>query len=108
MRINIASWLIILVSLYGCEKDSKVKCGLDVNESNEVKNYSILFIGTSHTFYNELPKLVSAIGKSLGDSVYTEMSAPGGFDFERHFKLNETIEKLNSRCCTKPTEFIQA
>ena len=97
MKIIIAIWLVIFVALYGCEKNSQVKCGVDINESNEVKNSSILFIGTSHTFYNDLPNLVSAIGKSLGDSVYTEMSAPGGFDFERHFKLNETIDKLNSR-----------
>jgi len=97
MRNIIAPWLVMLVTLYGCEKGSQSKCGVDINESKEVKNSSILFIGTSHTFYNDLPNLVSAIGKSLGDSVYTEMSAPGGFDFERHFKLNETIDKLNSR-----------
>ena len=47
MRIIIATWLVILVALYGCEKDSQLKCGIDVNESNEVKNNSILFIGTS-------------------------------------------------------------
>jgi hypothetical protein len=56
-----------------------------------------LFIGTSHTFYNEMPKLVGSIARSFGDSTYTEMSAPGGYDFERHFKLATTIAALNSR-----------
>ena len=44
-----------------------------------------------------MPKLVSSIAKSVGDSAYTEMSAPGGYDFERHFKLTATISALNSR-----------
>ena len=47
MKIIIATWLVLLVTLYGCEKNSQSKCDMDVNESNEVKKNSILFIGTS-------------------------------------------------------------
>ena len=44
-----------------------------------------------------MPKTVAAIAKSIGDSVYTEMSAPGGYDFERHFVLDATKTALSSR-----------
>jgi hypothetical protein len=61
------------------------------------KDIDILFIGTSHTHYNAMPDIVRAIGESIGDQVYTEMSAPGGYDFERHIVLMSTIDALDSR-----------
>lgn len=52
---------------------------------------------TEHTYQYDVPALVRSIARSVGDSVYTVMSAPGGYDFERHYKLAETITALQSR-----------
>jgi hypothetical protein len=90
--------ITIAFFLAACNKDTKpADCGIQVDPGNESRQISVLFIGTSHTHYNDLPGLVRQIAQSVGDSVYTEMSAPGGFDFERHYKLPETISALNSR-----------
>jgi len=98
MSIKLFSGLIFILLFSGCEKKAESSnCGLKIDENNNAQNVSILFIGTSHTHYNEMPKLVSSIARSFGDSAYTEMSAPGGYDFERHYKLAATITALNSR-----------
>ncbi len=44
-----------------------------------------------------MPVLLRDIAKSINDDVYVEMSAPGGYDFERHYKLAETTTALGSR-----------
>jgi hypothetical protein len=98
MKFRFLSSLLFCLLCFACKKDTKnANCGIKINEETSAQNISILFIGTSHTFYNEMPALVSAIARSAGDSAYTEMSAPGGYDFERHYKLPETITALNSR-----------
>jgi hypothetical protein len=91
--------VIILLSLATCDHPvDPVNCAVSLDvTSHEPRDISILFIGTSHTYYNDLPAIVKAIGKSIGDQVYTEMSAPGGYDFERHVILESTIKALDSR-----------
>ena len=98
MRTKPISSIIFLLLFCTCGKDKEsTNCGIEINENTKAQNISILFIGTSHTFYNEMPALVSSVARSLGDSAYTEMSAPGGYDFERHYKLEATITALDSR-----------
>jgi hypothetical protein len=99
MKIFPAIVSVILFAIAGCVNDDNksAECGLKEDLNKNSTTVSILFIGTSHTFYNELPQLVRSIGRSMGDSVYTEMSAPGGYDFERHFRLTETKIALSSR-----------
>jgi len=91
--------IVVILSLTTCDDSADtINCAvpLDVN-SQESRDISVLFIGTSHTYYNELPAIVEAIGESIGDQVYTEMSAPGGYDFERHIVLESTLRSLDSR-----------
>ena len=92
-------FLLICLLAAGCKKNnsSPGDCGILQEMDTSSRTLNILFIGTSHTFYNDLPKTVSAIAKSVGDNVHTEMSAPGGYDFERHFVLEATKTALNSR-----------
>ena len=57
---------------------------------------SILFVGNSYTYVNDLPKLVKDIALSKGDSVTTDISAPGGYTFQNHCANATTLAKINS------------
>ncbi|MFZ4589977.1 MAG: T9SS type A sorting domain-containing protein [Ignavibacteria bacterium] len=54
----------------------------------------VLFVGNSYTYSNDLPAIFSGISTSLGKTVYTEMSAPGGYSFEQHLTNAETQLKI--------------
>jgi len=58
---------------------------------------SVLFIGNSLTFVNDLPKTLSDIAGSLGDKVEYDMAAPGGYSFMQHAKDQTTLSKIKSR-----------
>lgn len=60
------------------------------------QNTSILFVGNSYTYVNDLPKLVKDIALSKGDSVTTDLSAPGGYTFQNHCTNATTLAKINS------------
>jgi hypothetical protein len=89
----------MLITLIGpsCDSENDVPCGFVEDVSGQSKELSILFIGNSHTHFHDLPEIVREIGASIGDNVYVEMSAPGGYEFERHFKDPETLTSLSSR-----------
>lgn len=93
---------LILISILlfpCCEKSSTDQgtCGLEVADNSSPQLLKILFIGNSHTYVNDIPRTVSLIAKSKGDSVYYMMSAPGGCDFQSHYKLIETISAIKSQ-----------
>jgi hypothetical protein len=92
-------YILVLVTLIGpsCDNDEDKPCGLLEEASEQSKELSILFIGNSHTHFHDLPEIVREIGASMGDKVHVEMSAPGGYEFERHFKDQETLTALASR-----------
>jgi hypothetical protein len=58
---------------------------------------SILFIGNSYTFVNDLPKLITELAKSGGHPVSTSSIAPGGWTLAQHADSDKTIEKINER-----------
>jgi hypothetical protein len=91
--------LLILIALMSssCGNDEDEPCGLVEDVSEQSKTLNILFIGNSHTHFHDLPEIVKEIGGSIGDNLYVEMSAPGGYEFERHFKDPATLTALSSR-----------
>lgn len=54
----------------------------------------VLFIGNSYTQYNNLPQLLKNLALSGGDSLYTEMNAPGGYTFQNHTTNSTTLSKI--------------
>ncbi len=44
----------------------------------------VLFIGNSYTYTNDLPGMFRTLSASLGETVETGMSAPGGYTFALH------------------------
>ena len=55
---------------------------------------NVLFIGNSYTYVNDLPSLFLNLSASGGKSVMTDISAPGGYDFEQHLTYSETVNKI--------------
>ena len=60
------------------------------NCNEQQDSLSVLFIGNSYTFYNNLPSLISSIANSMGDFLNTEGSFVGGATLQSHTNNNNT------------------
>jgi hypothetical protein len=56
----------------------------------------VLFIGNSYTYVNDMPVMFKNLSASLGRTVYTDMSAPGGYSLEQHLTNPETLLKISA------------
>jgi hypothetical protein len=61
------------------------------------KNISVLFIGNSYTYVNNLPSMVQQIGYSMGDSIFVDESTVGGYSLEDHSTYPNTLLKINQQ-----------
>jgi len=57
----------------------------------------ILFIGNSYTYVNDLPKMISEMGASTGDSLIYDSNTPGGYTFQLHSTNATTLAKINAQ-----------
>jgi hypothetical protein len=55
---------------------------------------SILFIGNSYVATNNLPGIFSQLAQSGGRTVFTDLSAPGGYTFNQHSTNATTLAKI--------------
>lgn len=55
----------------------------------------VLFIGNSYTYSNDLPGMFRQVALSMGDTVVTQMVAPGGFTFQGHASNNATLNAID-------------
>ena len=63
---------------------------------------SVLFIGNSYTYVNDLPTVFSNLTTSLGDQVTVDSKTNGGFTFLNHVNDPVTFSKIHS----KPWDFV--
>ena len=56
----------------------------------------VLFIGNSHTFHNDVPKMFESMARAGGHSVKTDMIAHGGWTLLDHAQSAETTQKIRS------------
>jgi hypothetical protein len=54
----------------------------------------VLFIGNSHTYFNNMPVLFDSLSQSAGRNVITDMVAPGGFTLEEHSTYTLTLAMI--------------
>jgi hypothetical protein len=54
----------------------------------------VLFIGNSHTYYNDLPQLFYNLSLSGNHPVIKDMSAIGGYTLEQHSTNPTTLSKI--------------
>ncbi len=55
----------------------------------------VLFIGNSYTQANNLPNMFREVALSMGDTVVTQMVAPGGFTFQAHSTNSTTLNAID-------------
>jgi hypothetical protein len=55
----------------------------------------VLFIGNSYTQANNLPNMFREVALSMGDTVVTQMIAPGGFTFQSHSSNSTTLNAID-------------
>lgn len=58
---------------------------------------SVLFIGNSYTYSNDLPNTLRLLALSLGDTITVASSAPGGFTFQQHSVYAPTLSAINQQ-----------
>jgi len=58
---------------------------------------SVLWIGNSYTYYNDLPTIVSKLAEAAGETIEFDSHLEGGWSWEKHWNSNETLEKIGSR-----------
>ncbi len=58
---------------------------------------SVLFIGNSYVFTENLPAVLYYLALERGDSIYYESSTPGGYTLEGHTTNATTLSKIASR-----------
>ena len=63
---------------------------------------SVLFIGNSYTYVNDLPTVFSNLTISLGDEATIDSKTNGGFTFQNHLTDPLTHSKIQS----KPWDFV--
>ena len=58
---------------------------------------SVLFVGNSYVYVNDLQAMFSAIAKSFGTPVEVDMAAPGGYSWQQHAQDKGTLAKISSK-----------
>jgi len=61
------------------------------------KKRSVLFIGNSYTYFNNLPQLVEQLALANGDTLVVDSYAPGGYTFNNHFNDANCLTKIYSK-----------
>lgn len=57
----------------------------------------VLFVGNSYTAANNLPQTFYNLALSLGDTVYHDNNAPGGYTFQMHSTNATTLSKIDAQ-----------
>ncbi len=55
---------------------------------------SVLFLGNSYTFYNDMPKIVQDLAASVGDVLVKDENTVSSYTFEDHLSDGESIGKM--------------
>ena len=57
----------------------------------------VLFIGNSHTFFNDLPEMFAELARAGGYEVEVDMSAQGGWSLSDHAASTITLNKIEQQ-----------
>ncbi|MCF8357127.1 MAG: hypothetical protein K9H26_00105 [Prolixibacteraceae bacterium] len=85
MKQNYLNYLFLFLLITGCNSFDYMNypCRLKENPSTERMSQNVLFIGTNLTAENNLPRMVSKLAKSMGDTMFYLTYAPYDYDFQR-------------------------
>lgn len=74
---------------------SMLFCAIGLSAS--AQQTSVLFIGNSYTYVNDLPNTLRQLALSLGDTVTVASSAPGGYTLFQHSTYAPTLTAIQSQ-----------
>ncbi len=58
---------------------------------------TVLFLGNSYTYVNNLPQLIKDIALANGDTLVFDSNCPGGHTFNNHFNNATSLSKINAQ-----------
>ncbi len=58
---------------------------------------TVLFLGNSYTYYNNLPTLIDNLALSNNDDLVFDQNTPGGHTFNNHFNNTLSLSKINQQ-----------
>lgn len=76
MRIKFTAFLIFIATASFCQTKS------------------VLFLGNSYTYVNNLPQLTATLAASVGDSLVYDSNTPGGYTLEGHSTNATSLNKI--------------
>ncbi|MDI9342538.1 MAG: PKD domain-containing protein [Sediminibacterium sp.] len=66
-------------------------------QTQVTKTLTVLFLGNSYTYYNNLPDLIDNLALSKGDDLVYDQNTPGGHTFNNHFNNVTSMAKINQQ-----------
>lgn len=66
-------------------------------QTQATKTLTVLFLGNSYTYYNNLPDLIDNLAQSKGDDLVYDQNTPGGHTFNNHFNNATSMAKINQQ-----------
>ena len=87
---------------YNCKYDTSSSGGdilalCEVGPGTEPQQLSVLWLGNSYTFRNDVPSLVSQLAAADGLSLLHDVHAESSWSWELHSSSAETLAKIRSR-----------
>lgn len=70
---------------------------ITANVHAQRRTKTILFIGNSYTYYNDLPNLLRQLALAGGDTLILDSHTPGGSTFQQHATDPTVLNKIQSR-----------
>lgn len=67
------------------------------SQGNYKKKATVLFLGNSYTYVNDLPSLIKNVALANGDSLVYDANTIGGYSLANHFANATSISKIKSR-----------
>lgn len=71
--------------------------GQEIVRGEVKQNISVLFIGNSYTFMNDMPFIFQKMAEAEGINAYVDTVVQGGKNLQYHSTRKETYEKISSR-----------
>lgn len=88
--------LILMLAMGSCHSQMEPEMAGENWKDDGI--FRALFLGNSHTYYNDLPDLIKELAWSHGDidSMFMHVVAPGGYSLADHLALQEKQKDIES------------
>jgi hypothetical protein len=94
-RLVVLCGSLILIS--GCISQPQEEKDLSTPTPSKNTMTRVLFIGNSHTFYNDLPEMFQELARAGGHEVDVDMSAQGGWSLSDHAASALSLNKIEQQ-----------